>query len=501
MLDQENRSLSDPLGYYRILGVGPLADASEIKAAYRYKAKLLHPDRNPSEEARLEFLEVSQAYQLLSVGKQRERYDSQSYLPAPAGLIDPEDPAPRALTCSRCGQVTAQPRYLLFHHVRGTILSTRNTVIRGIFCRACADRTAILASTTSWVLGWWSLTGPFWTVRALLHNLRGGDKPPTDNLWVLLHQARAFLARGDREVARALAEQALDFAQDEEERGRIASLLHRAGSRGSATRRLKNRWRPWNYATILQSLPLVSLIMALLIGLTVLLFRSQTESVGADIIVHPAQPGEIRHVATEILKVRQGPAASQPVTALLDRFATVQVVETAEGGEWARILTDNGVSGYVQSRFLFGGPGDVQKTRWCSDQRGTPPQNGDILLRRSGGDNRLSVLNQSGRDVVVRLKTQSGRSLLAFFVGRDQLALINAIPDGTYHAVFASGSDYSHVCGVFLQGMETFAVPASGPLIATARLAGHDDLKLVLPPIGAGPTQSKSVPGENFLDN
>jgi hypothetical protein len=252
---------------------------------------------------------------------------------------------------------------------------------------------------------------------------------------------------------------------------------------------------------MVQSLPLVSLMIALLIGLAVPLLRSETESVGADITVHPAQPGEIRHVATEILKVRQGPAASQPVIALLDRFATVQVVETEAEGEWARILTDNGVSGYVQSRFLFGGPGDVQKTRWCSEQKGTAPQNGDILLRRSGGDNRLSVLNQSGRDVVVRLKTQSGRSLLAFFVGRDQMALINAIPDGTYHAVFASGTDYSHVCGVFLQGMETFSVPSNIPLVAKARLAGHEDLNLVLPPIGAAPNQSRPVPGENFLDN
>ena len=55
MLDQESQSSPDPLGYYRTLGVGPLADSSEIKAAFRYKAKLLHPDRNPSEEARQEF--------------------------------------------------------------------------------------------------------------------------------------------------------------------------------------------------------------------------------------------------------------------------------------------------------------------------------------------------------------------------------------------------------------------------------------------------------------
>lgn len=501
MLDQENRSIADPLGYYRALGIGPLADASEIKAAFRYKAKLLHPDRNPSEEARLEFLEVTEAYQWLSDSKKRRQYDEQGYLPSPLGLIDPEDPSPKPLTCSRCGQITAQPRYLSFHLVRSALLSVRRDVIRGIFCRACADRTAILASTTSWILGWWALSGPFWTIRALLRNLRGGDQPTNDNLWVLLHQARAFLAHGDRDVARALAEQALEFAKDEEERGRIASLLHRAGAWRTNSRRLKNRWRPWNYATIVQALPLVSLAIGLIVGILALTLRYETDQVGADITVHPAQPGETRHVATEILKVRQGPAANQPVTALLDRFATVKVVETDMGGEWARILTDGGVTGYVQSRFLFGGPGDIQKSRWCTDQKGQPPQNGDILLRRSGGDNRLAVENRSNRDVVVRLKTQTGRTLLAFYVERAQTALINAIPDGTYRAVFASGHNYSHACGMFLDGMETFSLPSGTAVIANARMADHENLKLILPPIGAGPNQSRAVPDENFLDN
>ena len=100
MLDQETRSLSDPLGYYHKLGVGPLADASEIKAAFRYKAKLLHPDRNPTEEARLEFLEVAHAYQVLSDDGERDRYDSGTRLPAPAGLIDPADPAHRNSSAS-----------------------------------------------------------------------------------------------------------------------------------------------------------------------------------------------------------------------------------------------------------------------------------------------------------------------------------------------------------------------------------------------------------------
>jgi hypothetical protein len=110
------------------------------------------------------------------------------------------------------------------------------------------------------------------------------------------------------------------------------------------------------------------------------------------------------------------------------------------------------------------------------------------------------VQNDSGRDMVVRLKTQSGRTLVAFFVAASQTAAINAIPDGTYHAVFASGRNYSHVCGVFLDAMSTYGLPAAAPLVANSR-SGHQELKLTLPPIGSGPTQSHLLPDENFLDN
>jgi len=255
MHDEMSHSPSDPLGHYSALGVGPLADAAEIKTAYRHRAKTLHPDYNPSEEAAQDFLHVVEAYRILRDPKRREHYDSTLLLPAPVGLIDPEDPEPEPLTCSRCGKVTAQPRYIIFHKVKSYLIKTRRSAIRGIFCRDCADRTAIRASTGTWVTGWWGVTGPFHTLRALWRNLRGGDLPRADNLWVLLHQSRAFLARGDNDIARALAEQAQHFAKDDQDRIRIAQL---ATSAGEASRKLINRWHPWGHAAWVQALPLAS---------------------------------------------------------------------------------------------------------------------------------------------------------------------------------------------------------------------------------------------------
>ena len=62
--------------YYEILGVSRDADGAELKKAYRRLAMEHHPDRNPgNKEAEARFKEASEAYQVLSDGEKRARYD------------------------------------------------------------------------------------------------------------------------------------------------------------------------------------------------------------------------------------------------------------------------------------------------------------------------------------------------------------------------------------------------------------------------------------------
>ncbi|HXP96933.1 MAG TPA: DnaJ domain-containing protein [Telmatospirillum sp.] len=502
MREDASHSPFDPLGYYATLGIGPLADSSEIKAAYRLKAKRLHPDINPRDDAEQNFIDLTTAYKILRDSKSRARYDATAQSPGLAGLIDPHDPNPHPLRCSRCGKITAQPRYILFHRVKTFLFACRHSTVKGIFCRDCADRTAIRASTVSWLLGWWGPSGPLRTLKALLKNMCGGDMPRSDNLWVLLHQARAFLAEGDNDIARALAEQAQAFAKNTEDRTRIAEIIRAAGrSSAPGARRLKNRWRPWNYTAVMQALPLLGLSVAVLVTVAAILFRSQTESVTAMITIHPAQAGETRHVAIDVLKVRQGPSTGHPVLALLDRFSTVQVMDSVADGEWARILTPTGVTGYVPTRYLFGGAGEESKNRWCSEQKGAPLQTGDVLMRRTGGGHRLSVKNATEHDVVVRLKTQNGHTLIAFFLAKGTESTIDGIPDGTFRAAFATGHNYSRACAVFLDDMQTFIAPTAQMFQTKPQNGRHQDAALTLPPPGDDPSQSHSLPMESFLDN
>ncbi|HEY1723560.1 MAG TPA: DnaJ domain-containing protein [Magnetospirillaceae bacterium] len=480
---------SDPQGLYAVLGVGPLADAVEIRAAFRKKVKLVHPDFNPAEDAPLRFQSLTNAYRILRDPSMRTRYDTGAIALAPLSTIDFEDDEPDPLPCSRCGKVTAQPRYLVFYRVKSFLWRARRTSIRGIFCRDCADRTVIKASTLTWLQGWWAIDGPWRTVQALWTNLKGGERPQSENLRVILHQARAFLSLGETDIAWSLAAQADPFASNAHDRAHIREIRDEAGT---PTRRLRDRWSPWNGAAVVQALPLAAMLLAIGVAAAVPLLQSQTDDVSAGITVRLPKAGEVRHVAVELLKLRQGASVEAPVLEILDRFTTVKVVDTAPGGEWTRVTIPSGVSGFVPARYLFAGAGDEPKRRWCDSNRGEPPKSGDVLLRRTGGNHRATITNDTGADAIVRLKTSGGQTLLALYIAAGQDAILAGIPDGNFRLTFATGSGYSRACAVFLENMQSFIfdapqifVSGSRANAATMRLPAPGDETVLVQPYAA----------------
>lgn len=62
--------------YYAILGVSKDASDKEIKSAYRQLSKKYHPDKNPGDDAAHQsFIEVGEAYEVLSDNEKRQIYD------------------------------------------------------------------------------------------------------------------------------------------------------------------------------------------------------------------------------------------------------------------------------------------------------------------------------------------------------------------------------------------------------------------------------------------
>ncbi|XP_037694091.1 dnaJ homolog subfamily C member 4 isoform X4 [Choloepus didactylus] len=69
---------SGPTNYYELLGVHPGASAEEVKRAFFTKSKELHPDRDPGNPAlHSRFVELNEAYRVLSHKQSRHNYDHQ----------------------------------------------------------------------------------------------------------------------------------------------------------------------------------------------------------------------------------------------------------------------------------------------------------------------------------------------------------------------------------------------------------------------------------------
>lgn len=68
-------STQSKIEYYKLLEIPPEATLTEIREAYFKKAKKLHPDINPSEDAKKQFALIQEAYKTLADKDRRIGYD------------------------------------------------------------------------------------------------------------------------------------------------------------------------------------------------------------------------------------------------------------------------------------------------------------------------------------------------------------------------------------------------------------------------------------------
>ena len=86
----------DPVGYYATLDVHPAATPEAITAAFRRKARMLHPDVAGTGDAAA-FIRAKQAYDVLSDAYRRAAYDrsARAAVPVSHEASLEEEPGPR----------------------------------------------------------------------------------------------------------------------------------------------------------------------------------------------------------------------------------------------------------------------------------------------------------------------------------------------------------------------------------------------------------------------
>ena len=203
----------DQEGFYAILEVAHNASYDEIKNAYRRRAMELHPDRNSSSTATIDFQLLGLAYAVLSDPIKRASYDTEDIKVDRQNKTEAPAASPSPISCSCCGKVSAQPRYVIFYEVKSFVFFCYRSTIQGIFCTLCANKKSMAASATTWALGWWSISGFVYSIHAILINLLGGERPALANAKLLGYQAWVFGALGRAEMAQAIAKDAKKFAR------------------------------------------------------------------------------------------------------------------------------------------------------------------------------------------------------------------------------------------------------------------------------------------------
>lgn len=439
---------NDPQGLYKAMGVQSSATADEIKSAYRKLAKETHPDtsQNVSSE---KFHKISAAYEILNDPLRRAEYDSSAYQAsaqeAKTRAIDP-------ICCSRCGQVTAQPRYVVFFRVYSFVVMTTRRPVQGIFCASCAKKEGLKSSFITLFTGWWGAPwGPIYSIGSILNNGFGGKHERSTDEGMIWYNALAFLSRGNLQLSYALAMQsrkALDkyIAKDATE---LVAQLEKAGA-DPRQGKLKNPWRTemlYGAGHFLMAFALPgALALAIFIGMQD--SRTSTSYGGSRLYSSSPSPS---------------PSSTQYQPSI-QKVVSKPSVPTCTNVPYSGQLL---------------GPNRLSTTDGHS----------------------LEIRNGSSGNAIIKVRAElSGAVVAAFFVRSSQTGQITGIPDGRYTVQYAFGDALDVSCRRFVQlaGAGQFPEAETLQTEQTATQIITQVLSYTLYAVPAGNVTPQSISAQDF---
>lgn len=204
---------------------------------------------------------MHEAYSVLGDPEARAQYDTLGVEAAmEAEDSSKEGGVPDPIACSVCGKVTAQPRYVIYYEVKSFVVMTTRSPIQGIFCPGCAERKVLRATVVTWLTGWWGFPwGPIYSIQAIFRNLIGGIRPRDVNARLVAYQAWVFARVQKRELARAVAAEALALAAGTkpDEKGmelrRSIHALLAVLEDDKPIKHLRSRWTKFDRPSLIQA--------------------------------------------------------------------------------------------------------------------------------------------------------------------------------------------------------------------------------------------------------
>lgn len=369
---------NDALGYYQILGVDFAADDAQIKLNYRERAKLWHPDHNPSDEAKENFQKLAVAYDIISDEEKRLTYDLLC-----SAYPKEKFPAMFALKVykNRHGQIDLNVRAVSLWHVIGKIATADKRKIDEVCNYDEALREVLKTSAKNWLFGWWSPQALFYNIHALSANFNNIGRNARENFQLLVHNALAYQQDNKKDYAFMSALQAGSYATPYQK-----ELLKKLMAQLKVQPQLKLKsWNLLNLKLIQLLIPLIIFFLALIpfsvkvVNESDLLktFANKKEisyhqevrfrsggSMADDMVV-----GKIINIPVDVTDTSKlvhltsneslmyGPADDFDVMKKLKKGTTVRVTGISPDEIWYRVMLDEGEIGFLRKEHVKAGIG------------------------------------------------------------------------------------------------------------------------------------------------
>ena len=404
----------DPDDYYRFLGVQPEASAEDIVAAFRGKARVLHPDvpRTGDEAA---FVALRQAYDVLSNRDRRAAYDRKAQ-DAALATVEPDPAVVRPTSYPSADPLGGQHQA----SIDPAGPADRSAAAAEAWAdRSAADAAAREGGPSIMALGWegWfrqflAFDVPIWVWAGL-----------AAFLCLSVYQAAVHLLAPPRQGVQA------DIRPNAAVVAPLSPSAHEAVLYGPAPVRLAG----------------------------VPNFYVGPGAGPAMLWVLDKQ----RNVLVPLGK--------------LPPFSTVQAVRLIRQNGLVEVLVNDHGNGLISANRLTPGDTAAAHRAYCGYNAGLTPKDGELLERHGSGTGRLELENRALQPAVVKLRDAAGAVVVAVFLGPQGHAVFNVVPSGTYHPEFAIGELWSRACNSFAAGMRAWRMQVALQSPADSRLVVEPD--------------------------
>lgn len=365
--------MKDALGYYEILQVSTDADFDRIKHSYRELAKIWHPDNNHAENATDVFQKLSKAYDVVGDPQNRIIYDVLSLVYNKGNYPDID-----AIVPFSDDEEGVDVCVVDLTEIISKIISCKHIQRYKVVTYKNALKINTKVSLINWLFGWWHHKGMFLNIKAIVNNFKN-PVSKHETLKIMLHNMVAYAKKSQHVLSVKCAIKAKSMLASQEQK-LIDEFISAFNVRASAPKK-------WNEHTLRLSQSVVPLI--LLFGVLSKIFGGeisesqmwkifakkgsinyyQTVNTGygqsvddvvvgkvISIPVNKSDDSQLYHLA-ESTKIMYGPSDDFDVMKKINKGTTVRLTGITPDKKWARIMIDNGETGFVHHDVIKQGIG------------------------------------------------------------------------------------------------------------------------------------------------